>query len=415
VHLNCIRLMSKSFNLHHGSRYKRKRGQGRSDRHGDDVMSETQMCPNFSEQQKTEMFGRKCFCGQRGRHSCVGGNKNVSVEEKLSNITRNSYGLRFIEEHPTTDAGTDGVQLQHTPFSTGVNTACASGETSDRHLRSEEIADSEIESIFGVVGDTTSPFYIYPPTSPLVPTQRTSVSPVYAPDSAHVNMANVNKTIIGKSGVKSLESNNPVSPIQGAKASVSSDPLPVVESSAFPVSCVVEYQPNFINRVFGYLPSRFDFNQINNHYTRELFGLKDSLRLFSDQQIIESLYKYLIVNKFDKYNNRAETVEHMHKLGIKYLNENKIDYAKQSNVFVNKFLLTLQKAADETDSKLLLAYQNPNEQKGRMLPVVVATAGLLTSMYCLTKLKPLTSVKLIPLGLLGLACAYKQHKSNLNF
>jgi hypothetical protein len=165
----------------------------------------------------------------------------------------------------------------------------------------------------------------------------------------------------------------------------------------------------------GYQHSIFNFNNINNHFTRELLGLKDSLRLFSDQQILPDLYRYLLVHKDSNYKNREQALEHMQKFGQKYLNENKIDYSKASNIFINKYLLTIQKVTDELDSKLLLAYQNPNEQKTSVAPMVVAGLAVGTCAYFTTKLRITTTFKLVPLGLLGLAYVYNKHKSNLNF
>jgi len=178
---------------------------------------------------------------------------------------------------------------------------------------------------------------------------------------------------------------------------------------------IVKFEPNLINQVLGYSSSSFNFSTLNNHFASGLLGLKNSLRLFSDKDILPGLYKYLLIHKDTRYSSRNQTLEHMHKYALKYLSENKIDYSKASNVFINRYLLTIQKVTDETDSVLLLSHQNPNEQKRSIIPTLIGVGGLLGAMYLSSKVSLTTNLRLLPLGLLGLAYAHHSHKSNLNF
>jgi len=459
--------MSKQFNKRYGGRYQRRRGNGsRNNLHR--IEEETPR--SMQEPQKDEVFGKKCLCGSRGQHNCVFGPKIESIERKLAKIRQNEYGLSFMGFGLDATGGVSEPREQSIITSSANNDTAVSCSAEVEHITAQNAGarmDRKYEQGPKMVTSPVYTPYSPLPSNPLIPSQSVIstlndvdddvTSPFYDATSPFHGMmpkgleisksstfkpVNVNKINVNNSntnGVKTLVSNNPEvaensNDTEGVKTLVSNDPESVestttdlneVEDNATFVdiglnvvvdnATIVNFKPNLINRVLLYSSSSFNFGKLNNHFSSGLLGLKDSLRLFSDKDVLPDLYKYLLLHKDIKYSSRNQALEHMQKYALKYLNENKIDYSTQSNVFINRYLLTIQKVTDETDSELLLGRQNPNEQKRSLLPTLLGVGGLVGAAYLTTRMSLTTNLKLLPLGLLSLAYAYHSHKSNLNF
>jgi hypothetical protein len=123
------------------------------------------------------------------------------------------------------------------------------------------------------------------------------------------------------------------------------------------------------------------------------------------------------MHKFTKYDNREECSDHLHKLGLKYLNEKNINLDTLDFTYLNNFKATIQKAIDETDSKLLECYQDPSHHNYSNLKRNVLLASLAVSGAIVLAKNPslLTNKLFLASTITSSALCYQMHRCNLNF
>lgn len=109
--------------------------------------------------------------------------------------------------------------------------------------------------------------------------------------------------------------------------------------------------------IFKEVPSRLEISRPDNLHIGTLQAHKHCTdRLTTNQDLaIPELYSYLLMNKFSKYNDRQECLDHMEKLARKYWkDECKRDFGKMDALTVNRHYITIQKAVDEKTTAYLL-------------------------------------------------------------
>jgi hypothetical protein len=118
-------------------------------------------------------------------------------------------------------------------------------------------------------------------------------------------------------------------------------------------------------------PSKFDFNAQQNLNIGRLIHRKqgDGRNLTIPEQCVHvDLFNYLRMNKFSRYANRQETLDHMEKLGRKFWKEEAgVEFTSMSAQDVNLHFATVQKATDERANTFLLAPEHQELSRSRRL------------------------------------------------
>jgi len=354
--------------------------------------------------EKNKILGRKCSCGKRGEHNCIYSGRvsasattdtiSIQSENENDNNTVTEISDAIIDaEVATTTYGISTINT--TPQSTIVGESNVDNNNGQgSHSPMYGPRSPPIPQGYELVRNESPSYTCF---SPGLPAQETYAHIV----NKNVNKNNKNRTssynkrtekdeVITKlvasgmmtapkavktteQGVKTLVSNNPDQSKngveQGVKTLVSNNPdlpqqpLPEVriqQRNTEKKAKLIRFEPNILNEALGWRHSTIDLDVLNNHYTGDLSALKNQKRLVSDEYMDENLYRYLLASKFNGYNNRKECLDHMSKVAIKYLNENNIKIETQSNYYINRYKITVQKATDELDTKFFLDYQDPD-------------------------------------------------------
>jgi len=142
---------------------------------------------------------------------------------------------------------------------------------------------------------------------------------------------------------------------------------------AHPHETIIERKAKWYNRVlFAKSKSRFNFAEHQNLNIGQLTVRKQ--QRFNDSLTVpthcidEELYSYLRMQKFPKYDNRTQVVDHMHKLACKYWQDvKKIPFSSLTGEQVNINFATVQKASDEKSNAFLLALEEQELDRRKRL------------------------------------------------
>lgn len=136
--------------------------------------------------------------------------------------------------------------------------------------------------------------------------------------------------------------------------------------------------------VFNKSPSKFQPDVLINHtigrlpeYTSR--ACAEQKTVIPDNWACDELYKYLIVHKFNYYPSLLISQDHMHKMAVKWLKENKISPEDFTPSQLHTFNATIGKAVSEKDSNYLRTPQSTEyERKQRFTKAWLRTGLPLT-------------------------------------